>query len=139
VTTLLDLESAEVTLMHVIETPWIHLGLEREWLRYNDPVHDQIEPEIDFYRDVQAGARQVIDAARDQLRSFRPGIEVEIMEGIPSHLLLSEAEKGDCDLIVLGATGATDLKHQLLGSVSFKIAWDAPCSVLVVRPREQVA
>jgi nucleotide-binding universal stress UspA family protein len=130
---LLDLQSADVTLMHVMETPWIQVGLEREWLRFRDPVHDQIEPELDWDGEVRAEAQQVIEAARDQLRAYHPGIQVEMAEGIPSDEILSEAEKRDCDLIVLGATGVTDLKHQLLGSVSYKVAWDASCSVLVVR------
>jgi nucleotide-binding universal stress UspA family protein len=132
-TALLDLESADVTLMHVMETPWIHLGLEREWLRFTDTVHDQIEPEIDWDKKLRARAQRVIDAAREKLRAHHPGIEVEMAEGIPSYEILSEADKQDCDLIVLGATGITDLKHQLLGSVSYKTAWDASCSVLVVR------
>lgn len=132
-TSLLDLESADVILMHVMERPWIHLGLEPEWLGFEDPIHDQIEPEIDWNKEVQAEAQQVIEAARDQIREHHPGIAVEMAEGIPSYEILSEAEKLDCDLIVLGATGVTDLKHQLLGSVSYKTAWDASCSVLVVR------
>jgi len=132
-TSLLDLESAGVVLMHVMETPWIHLGLERDWLRFKDPVHDQIEPEIEWDKELQAEAQRLIDQAREQLRPYHPGIEVEMAEGIPADEILSQAEKRDCDLIVLGATGVTDLKHQLLGSVSSKIAWEASCSVLVVR------
>ena len=38
---------------------------------------------------------------------------MELAEGVPSYEILSEAEKQDCDLIVLGSTGVTDLKHQL--------------------------
>ena len=82
----------------------------------------------------QAEAQQVIEAARDRLRTHHPGIEAEIADGIPAYEILSGAEKRDCDLIVLGATGVTDLKHQLLGSVSYRTAWDATCSMLVVRP-----
>jgi len=132
-TSLLDLESADVVLMHVMETPWIHLGLERDWLRSSDPIHDNIEPEIDWDSDLRFEAQRVVDAAREQLQAHRPEIEVEVAEGIPSYEILSEAEKRDCDLIVIGATGITDLKHQLLGSVSYRTAWDASCSVLVVR------
>jgi nucleotide-binding universal stress UspA family protein len=132
-TRFLDLESADVTLMHVMETPWIHLGLEREWLQFKDPVHDNIEAEIQLDRDLEARATRLIETSRDQLAAFHPGIEVELAEGIPSHEILSEVEKRDCDLVVVGATGVTDLKHQLLGSVSYRIAWDAPCSVLVIR------
>lgn len=132
-TTLLDLQSADVTLMHVVETPWIHLGLEREWLRFDDPVHDPIEQEIEWDRRVQVEAQRVIDRAREQLAPYHPGFETELAEGVPSYEILSEADKRNCDLIVLGATGVTDLKHQLLGSVSYRIAWDASCSVLIVR------
>jgi len=135
-TSLLDLESADVTLMHVVETPWIHLGLEREWLRFNDRVHDAIEPEFEWDKRVRVEAQRVIDRAREQLRPYHPGVEAQLAEGVPSYEILSEAEKQDCDLIVLGATGVTDLKHQLLGSVSYRVAWDATCSVLVVRARD---
>ncbi|MBI4482602.1 MAG: universal stress protein [Acidobacteria bacterium] len=54
-------------------------------------------------------------------------------EGIPASEILREAESGDCDLIVLGATGVTDMKHEMLGSVSTKVAWNAPCSVSVIK------
>jgi nucleotide-binding universal stress UspA family protein len=62
-TSLLDLESADVTLMHVVETPWMHLGL-----RFSDRVHDQIEPEIEWDKKVRLQAQRVIDGAREQLR-----------------------------------------------------------------------
>jgi nucleotide-binding universal stress UspA family protein len=61
---------------------------------------------------------------------------VELAEGVPSYEILSEAEKQDCDLIVLGSTGVTDLKHQLLGSASYRVAWNAACSVLIVRAQD---
>jgi nucleotide-binding universal stress UspA family protein len=56
-----------------------------------------------------------------------------VEEGDPALEILSEAEKDEYDLIVLGATGEHDLKHQLLGSVSTKVAQDAPCSVFVAK------
>jgi nucleotide-binding universal stress UspA family protein len=56
-----------------------------------------------------------------------------IYRGLPAEEILSEAETGGYDLIVMGVSGAMDLKHQILGSVSIKVAWNAPCSVLLVR------
>ncbi|HVY94179.1 MAG TPA: universal stress protein [Bryobacteraceae bacterium] len=134
VTTLLDLESAEVTLMNVAETSWIHLGIEYEWIRFRDRIHDPIEPEIEWDRQVRLEGQRLLDHARERILPYHPAVEMEVAEGIPSSEILSEADKRDCDLIVLGATGATELKHQLLGSTSHRIAWDAGCSVLVVRP-----
>jgi nucleotide-binding universal stress UspA family protein len=36
----------------------------------------------------------------------------------------------------VGANEAADMKHSVLGSVSSKVAWNAPCSVLIVRVPE---
>lgn len=133
---LLDLESAEVFLLHVIETPWIHIGLEREWLLYGDAVHDPIQPELDWNRRLRAEAVRILEEARDRLQPHHPAVQVDIAEGIPWHEIPAEAEKRDCDLIVLGTTGASDLKHCMLGSVSNRTAWDAGCSVLIARPQD---
>jgi nucleotide-binding universal stress UspA family protein len=46
--------------------------------------------------------------------------------------ILSEANTGDYDLLVLAATGEMDVKHRILGSVSGRVTWNAPCSVLLV-------
>ena len=42
--------------------------------------------------------------------------EARIEEGIPGNELLREAEIGDYDLAIIGATGVSDLKHTMLGS-----------------------
>jgi nucleotide-binding universal stress UspA family protein len=49
------------------------------------------------------------------------------------------AEERDVDLIVLGSRGLTVLSRILLGSVSKYVVTNAPCSVLVVRPRSSKA
>ena len=77
---------------------------------------------------------QVIEDALELLGSS-PTLSTEgrIEEGIPGNELLHEAEIGNYDLVVIGATGLSDLKHTILGSVAFKLASYAPCSVAVVR------
>jgi nucleotide-binding universal stress UspA family protein len=106
----LQIKEAEITLMHVVETPWVHLGLDHEWFDY-----------------------PVVELARRQIEKFGFSARTVITEGDPALEILSEAEKGDYDLIVIGATGESDLKHNLLGSVSTKVAQAALCSVLVVK------
>jgi nucleotide-binding universal stress UspA family protein len=59
-----------------------------------------------------------------------------IEEGNPATEILGEEESGQYDLVVLGAADAMDSKHTMLGSVSAKVAWQAPCSVAVVKLRE---
>jgi nucleotide-binding universal stress UspA family protein len=131
-TSYFNVDEAEVTLMHVAETPWVHLGLEREWFSYPEDMPGE-DPAMDMEREMRLEAEEVIEAARDQLADFPLSVVVNISEGNAGTELLGEAEKDEYDLIVIGATGISDIKHSLLGSVSTKVAWHAPCSVVVVR------
>jgi nucleotide-binding universal stress UspA family protein len=52
----------------------------------------------------------------------------------PAWGIVAEATRWNADLIVIGSHGRTPLERFFLGSVSFKVAADAPCSVRIVRP-----
>lgn len=131
-----DIGAAEVTVMHVVETPWVHLGLSPEWLNYPDDVLDQLDPEIQLEKELGREAETIVEDAEAHLEGYALELESVIREGNPATEILGEADQGDYDLIVLGASGVSDLKHQMLGSVSAKVAAQAPCSVAVVKPRE---
>jgi nucleotide-binding universal stress UspA family protein len=134
---LFDLASAEVCLMHVAETPWIQWGVEEEnWTTSSEEDQESSEAGV-MEKELVREGEVAIEQARDRLRTHRISITTRIDEGNPANEILSEAERGQYDLIVLGATGTRDLKHRMLGSVSAKVAWDAPCSVLIVREPEE--
>lgn len=129
---LVDLSGADITLLHVTETPWLHAGQDQEWLGYEEPEEAFIDPQVQFEREFVQEAESIVEAARQRL----PGstaVNTLIYEGLPAQEILGEAERGDYDLVVMGASGVVDLKHQMLGSVSSAIAWNAPCSVLLIR------
>ena len=133
-----DLDDAQVTLMHVVEKPWLRLNLEQEWYAelqraYSAESPEKAETEELFGTELRREAEQIIDEARQMLEASGIPTEGRIEEGIPGNELLHEIEIGDYDLAVIGATGVSDLKHTLLGSVAFKLAWTAPCSVAIVR------
>jgi nucleotide-binding universal stress UspA family protein len=130
------LRDAEVTVMHVVEKPWLRLDLVEEGhAEFELPYRTSERPEMDrlFGKELWTEAEQVIEDARTRLVRGGCSIESQIVEGNPANELLSQAEIGEYDLAVIGATGASDLKHTLLGSVSFKLASYAPCSVAVIR------
>jgi nucleotide-binding universal stress UspA family protein len=54
--------------------------------------------------------------------------------GSPAWEIVAEAKRWNADLIVIGSHGRTPLERFFLGSVSFKVAADAHCSVRIVRP-----
>jgi len=132
---LFDLNGAEVCLMHVAETPWVQFGLEEDWVTESEEVQESSDAGV-LEKELVREADAVIDQARMVLSSRRVSITTRIDEGNPANEILSEAERGQYDVLVVGATGARDLKHSMLGSVSAKIAWGASCSVLIVRERE---
>ncbi|MFN7945773.1 MAG: universal stress protein [Blastocatellia bacterium] len=130
----LRVATAEVTLIHVVETPWIHLGLDREWFDYpSEPADRDGGADYGFDDELRHEAKSVIEHARSTLERYGLSASTVIAEGDPALEILSEIERGDYDLVVLGATGEADLKHHMLGSVSTRVAQDAPCPVFVAR------
>ena len=132
---LVDLSTADVTLVHVVETPWLHAGEDQEWAGYEEEREEEIDPQAQFEREFEREGDDILETARGRL-PVRTAVTTLIYRGIPAEEILGEAETGDYDLVVLSASGITDLKHQMLGSVSSKVAWNAPCSVLLVRTKD---
>src|SRR5262249_40219783 len=128
----LQIREAEITLLSVVETPWVNLGLDREWFDYPNDL-DGTSSNRSFKDELRREANVVVEHARRRLEGDGLSATVMITEGDPALGILSEAESGEYDLIVIGATGEEDLKHNLLGSVSTKVTQAALCSTLVVK------
>jgi nucleotide-binding universal stress UspA family protein len=81
-------------------------------------------------------AAEVLDAAVREARSVAPDVDVSgaAVLGEPVPVLLDAA--AGADLVVVGGRGRLG---QLLGSVTSQVATYAPCSVAVVREREEPA
>jgi nucleotide-binding universal stress UspA family protein len=121
-----NLESADVTLLHVIESLWLPED------ENGEPQEGADQVKLELRRE----AETLLTQARSRVLPYHSGVSTLVREGVPANEILSAADQGDYDLVVVGATEASDLKHQVLGSVSSKIAWNAPCSVLLVRVPE---
>jgi nucleotide-binding universal stress UspA family protein len=129
---LLDPTAIEVTLMHVIETSWFNSPSGYAQDREVD-VSSIAEYQRQLERELRHTANVFLESAVRHLgRSDIPATPI-ITEGDPALELCREAEQGGYDLVIAGATGASDIKHALLGSVSLKLAWDAPASVAIIR------
>jgi nucleotide-binding universal stress UspA family protein len=128
-----NLTSAEITLIHVIEMPWIHIGLDQDWLVDSEEMMNFNDPEIKLEQELRSEAEDLVERIRARLERYSCSVMTLIEEGNPATEILGEAERGEYDLIILGATGLADTKHAFLGSVSAKVARQAPCSVAVVK------
>lgn len=60
-------------------------------------------------------------------------VEIQVSHGAADETLVSLAQSGEFDLVVIGGGGKQGLLSSLLGSISYKVVRSAPCSVYVVR------
>ena len=79
--------------------------------------------------------RRMLDEARGLLEA--QGINPELIQAIghPAEAIVTAAEEGDYDLVVVGSRGVSGVRRMLMGSVSSYVVTHAHTDVLVVRPR----
>jgi nucleotide-binding universal stress UspA family protein len=77
-------------------------------------------------------ARELVERGRSA------GIDVSflIWTGDPGDMIIEAAEAEHADMILVGSHGRGAVGRLFLGSVSEHVVRNAPCPVLVVRPRE---
>lgn len=73
------------------------------------------------------GARALLDAAEVDY-------ECEVAKGDPAHTIVEISERFACDLIVMGARGASSLRRAMLGSVSNEVLHASAVPVMIVKP-----
>lgn len=77
-----------------------------------------------------------LEAWREQAaRVAKVPVECVTKGGDPATEIVRLATEGDYDVVVMGTHGRTGRDRRPFGSVAQKVILDAPCPVLVVRPR----
>lgn len=104
-----------VTLVHVQDKLRVHPHLEHKLAEFNRNDYDRL--------DCRRAAL---------LKRGAPKANIEIPYGSPAKLITEEARKSGCSLVVMGTQGRGFLKELFLGSVSHKVAQQAPLPVLFV-------
>ena len=88
---------------------------------------------IDQVRELREQLAQVLVERGHQI-----GIDVSflIWTGDPGDMIVAAAEAEHADMVLVGSHGRGAVGRLFLGSVSEHVVRNAPCPVLVVRPRE---
>lgn len=87
-------------------------------------------------QEMQERAEQLTAGIAEKLRASGLVAETAVRDGDPRSVIVDEAREWSADLIVIGSHGYTGIKRWLLGSVAQSIVSHAPCSVEVVRRRQ---
>jgi nucleotide-binding universal stress UspA family protein len=115
---LAEKQGAQVTLMSVA-----YYGA--DYLEGMPPnIQDKLEDE----------ARAALKKAKALFEAKNLPVETVLQAGlVPANLIITKAQEGKFDRIVIGSTGQNALERILMGSTAAKVVAHAPCEVTVVR------
>lgn len=121
-------EGNQVRVLHVLEEISSYLSADLI------PHGVRITPNIE--RDRREQGNKLLQQAAATLRKqgFRTSQALET--GDPKEKIIQHAARWGADLIILGSLGLKGLSRFLMGSISEGVTRHAPCSVEVVRTRE---
>lgn len=80
--------------------------------------------------------RDTAERGAAELKQAKLRAEARTLTGDPKNAIVDEGRRTNADLIVVGSRGHSGVAKILLGSVASHVVTHAPCSVLVVRPRQ---
>jgi nucleotide-binding universal stress UspA family protein len=97
--------------------------------------HNQDEFAIQIEKRRSAYIENLCSDARHYIEKHVPTsiVHFEVREGSPSNEIISAASQWEANKILIGAHGHAICPHNLLGSVSRKVAERALCTVEIVR------
>jgi nucleotide-binding universal stress UspA family protein len=113
-----------LTLLHVLDIP--------------RPAYPMMIPEVadELYRAVEKGMKEDGQRLLDRVASLLPAnagpVTKRLIVGSPAEVIVTQAEQGKVDLILMGARGLGPVKEQLVGSVSHRVVTlaSAPAFIL---------
>ena len=106
---------------------------EREMLRVS------FESLKDQYAQVALESREQMRAAIRQLHAEAIQVDYKLLEGKPAKKIVKVAEKLDVDLIVMATDGRDNIKDFVTGTITEHVINHAPCPVLVIPYKSQIA
>lgn len=117
-------ESLDLTVLSIVQRPYIHSSYATGEL-----LEKAFARDTEFAEESYRKVAQMFDGANATLRHV-------VREGPVGETIVEVVGELKSDLVVVGATGHSQIARLMLGSVSDHVATHAPCSTLVVRPTQ---
>lgn len=117
---------AELNVIHVSESLPAPYGCSaHEYLLEQQHAREKVSGEVEALVNKLSGG------------PFPGSLRIIAMEGVPSQEIVRVAQEKDTDLIIIATHGRTGFKRFVLGSTADKVVRFAPCSVLVIRKKQE--
>lgn len=104
---------------------------------FNPMIEARTMPEMGYYKEARENAinqsNKLLKDSLESLRDFKGNIDTLSRSGEPASEIISLAEEGKYDLIVMGSRGMGAFSRALLGSVSDKVIHHAKTTVMIVK------
>lgn len=119
--------SADMVLVSVIHPMYIPLDEESGFT--SPQIMEQYLDTLNAYH------KSVLSKGLKKAKKLSPNLKVttKLVKGRPADEIIKVATEGNVDLVVMGSRGRGGVKQLLLGSVSDRVADNAPCPILIVR------
>ncbi len=120
--------SAEIVLISVV--PPIRAATEEAMASAFPPI-----VETTYHKELEDYYGRVLSEAFMKVQKSKPKVKIStiLLEGRPAERILEQAKQDGCDFIIIGNRGLGGIKEFFLGSVSHRVADQAPCPVLIVK------
>ena len=88
-----------------------------------------------YLKELKNYHEKMLAKALKKAKKSKPNVKIstKLVEGRPAHTIIDTAKEGKFDIIVMGSRGLGGIKEFFLGSVSDRVADEAPCPVLIVK------
>jgi|SoiMetStandDraft_5_1073268.scaffolds.fasta_scaffold09377_3 nucleotide-binding universal stress UspA family protein len=123
-TTLANKFGARVSLLHVVEDPFVTGAWQADAFAANIP---------ELLNELTKAAQAQLHELKKDLAAHGFVATTEVVHGSPVPTIIEHAATGHFDLIVMGTHGRTGVAHALMGSVAERVVQKALCPVLTVR------
>ena len=98
---------------------------------------DAFPPDVKgvIYESLETFHKKVLSDALEKARkvSINLNISTRLEQGYPADKIIETVQEGNFDIIVMGRRGQGHLRHTLLGSVSDRVADQAPCGLFIIK------
>ena len=116
---------ADLELLYVMELPFL------------PPYSTTAAPDLSLTIErMRQECEEALDELVERNKALHPRVTGRMVVGTPFVEIIKAAKEGNVDLIVVGTTGKSGLKHILIGSVAEKVVRKSPCPVLAVKHPE---
>ena len=118
--------SAEVMILTVVDLPSNSFWAQGTTFA---PISSQkyLEKVENFHKKI------LTEALKKAKATAKISVTKRLLTGRPAEKIIEVAKEGSFDLIVMGSRGLGGIKEFFLGSVSDRVADEAPCPVLIIK------